>query len=71
MVTFEENTATYNTTIKNDHNLTVTGITSWADSRSETNNSLGQGQDLDSYLFYNIGNGTQKSGYRFRVSKED
>jgi hypothetical protein len=30
-------------------------ITSWADSRSETNNSLGQGQDLDSYLFYNIG----------------
>lgn len=57
-----ENTATYNTTIKNDHNLTVTGITSWADSRSETNNSLGQGQDLDSYLFYNIGNGTQKVG---------
>ncbi|MEA5429181.1 TonB-dependent receptor [Arcicella lustrica] len=57
-----ENTATYNKTFLDDHNFTITGITSWADSRSENNNSLGQGQDLDSYLFYNIGNGTQKFG---------
>ncbi|WP_207426640.1 TonB-dependent receptor [Pedobacter sp. SYSU D00535] len=57
-----ENTLTYNRTIATDHNVTLTGITSYADSRFDRNNSLGQGQDLDYYLFYNIGTGTQKTG---------
>lgn len=57
-----ENIATYNKTIAQDHNLTVTGITSWAKNAADYNNSLGQGQELDYYLFYNLGNGTQKTG---------
>ncbi|RZK41202.1 MAG: TonB-dependent receptor [Pedobacter sp.] len=57
-----ENTITYNKTIARDHDFTFTGISSLADSRFDRNNSLGQGQDLDYYLFYNIGNGTQKTG---------
>lgn len=57
-----ENILTYNKTFAADHQLTVTGITSWAKNSADYNNSLGQGQNLDYYLFYNIGNGTQKTG---------
>ncbi|PWV56902.1 TonB-dependent receptor [Chitinophaga sp. S165] len=57
-----ENIATYNKTIARDHQLTLTGITSWAKNSADYNNTLGQGQELDSYLFYNIANGTQKMG---------
>jgi TonB-linked SusC/RagA family outer membrane protein len=57
-----ENIATYNKAVGQDHNFTVTGITSWAKNAADYNNSLGQGQELDYYLFYNIGNGTQKTG---------
>ncbi|WP_107830636.1 TonB-dependent receptor [Mucilaginibacter yixingensis] len=57
-----ENTVTYNKTIAKNHNITLTGITSWADNRNDQNNELAQGQDLDSYLFYNLANGTQKVG---------
>lgn len=57
-----ENIATYNKTLAEDHNFTVTGITSWAKTSADYNNALGQGQGLDYYLFYNIGNGTQKMG---------
>ncbi len=65
-----ENTLTYNRTVAEDHNFTLTGITSWADSRFDRNNSLGQGQDLDTYLFYNIGNGTQKTGIASSYQKK-
>ncbi|WP_149696896.1 TonB-dependent receptor [Chitinophaga sp. CF418] len=57
-----ENILTYNKTLAADHQLTLTGITSWANNSADYNNSLGQGQALDYYLFYNIGNGTQKTG---------
>ena len=65
-----ENTATYNRTIAKDHNLTLTGITSWADGRSDRNGLRGQGQDLDTYLFYNIGAGTQKTGVESSFEKK-
>ena len=57
-----ENILTYNKRFHQDHDLTLTGITSWADNRNDNNNLLGQGQELDYYLFYNIGNGTEKQG---------
>lgn len=57
-----ENVATYNKTVAHDHQFTVTGITSWAFSAGDNSTLLGQGQGLDYYLFYNIGNGTQKTG---------
>ena len=57
-----ENILTYNRRINDAHDLTLTGITSWADNRGDNNNLLGQGQELDYYLFYNIGNGTEKQG---------
>lgn len=56
-----ENIATWNKTVA-AHQFTVTGITSWATYVNESNNSLGQGQSLDYYQFYNLGNGTQKMG---------
>lgn len=57
-----ENILTYNRTIARDHNITLTGISSWANNVTETGSSLGQGQELDYYLFYNISTGTQKTG---------
>lgn len=57
-----ENILSYKKTIASDHDITVTGITSWSQNSADYNNSLGQGQGLDYYLFYNIGNGTQKTG---------
>ncbi|MVT09480.1 SusC/RagA family TonB-linked outer membrane protein [Chitinophaga tropicalis] len=57
-----ENILTCNKTIAKDHNFTVTGITSWAKNSADYNNALGQGQKLDYYQFYNIGNGTDKTG---------
>lgn len=57
-----ENIVTYNKTITTDHQLTLTGITSWAKNSADYNNALGQGQELDYYQFYNLANGTQKQG---------
>src|SRR5690606_6742154 len=65
-----ENTATYNRVIAKHHDLTLTGITSWADNVGENNNVIGQGQELDYYLFYNIGNGTAKQGIGSSYSKK-
>lgn len=56
-----ENIATYTKSIAADHQIVLTGITSWADNRSDYNNSLGQGQEQDYYLFYNIGSGTERT----------
>lgn len=57
-----ENIVTYNKTLATDHQFTVTGITSWAKNSADYNNSIGQGQELDYYLFYNLASGTQKTG---------
>lgn len=57
-----ENILTYNKTIATDHQLTLTGVTSWAKNSADYNNSLGQGQELDYYQFYNLSSGTQKTG---------
>ncbi|MBW8682713.1 SusC/RagA family TonB-linked outer membrane protein [Chitinophaga rhizophila] len=57
-----ENIVTYNKTIATDHQLTLTGITSWAKNSADLNNAIGQGQELDYYQFYNLANGTQKMG---------
>lgn len=57
-----ENVATWNKLLATDHNFGITGITSWALNCADYNNAMGQGQGLDYYQFYNLGNGTQKMG---------
>lgn len=50
-----ENFATYNFSIKNDHQFTVTGITSMGKSINESASVSVNGLDFDYYQFYNIG----------------
>jgi TonB-linked SusC/RagA family outer membrane protein len=57
-----ENILTYDKIIADNHHITVTGITSWGKNISDGNNLMAQGQNLDSYLFYNASSGTVKQG---------
>lgn len=57
-----ENILSYNRVFNNAHNVTVTGITSWAKNQTDNNNAYAQGQELDYYLFYNLAAGTAKIG---------
>lgn len=50
-----ENILNYNFKVGSDHDFTATGITSWADSRSEGSYLGGNGLDYDEFLFYNMG----------------
>lgn len=50
-----ENILNYNFKAGQNHDFTVTGITSWADSRSEGSFLGGNGLDYDDFLFYNMG----------------
>jgi TonB-linked SusC/RagA family outer membrane protein len=59
-----DNILTYDFDFKKDHKLTVTGITSWQKSQSDTNNMRSSGQPLDSYLFYNMASGITKYGVK-------
>lgn len=49
-----ENVLTYNHTFWEDHNVTLTGITSWGKSQNDWNDMRAQNFPLDSYLFYNM-----------------
>ncbi|MBL0736533.1 TonB-dependent receptor [Flavobacterium sp. GN10] len=50
-----ENILNYNFKAGKDHDFTLTGITSWADNRSEGTYMGGNGIDYDDFLFYNMG----------------
>ncbi len=50
-----ENILNYNFKAGKDHDFTLTGITSWADNRSEGSYMGGNGIDYDDFLFYNMG----------------
>ncbi|WP_164891077.1 SusC/RagA family TonB-linked outer membrane protein [Botryobacter ruber] len=49
-----ENILNYNATLLKDHQIGLTGITSWADSRREGASIAGTGLDYDDFLFYNM-----------------
>ena len=49
-----ENILNYQFKVAEDHDFTLTGITSWADSRSEGSYLGGNGLDYDDFLFYNM-----------------
>lgn len=50
-----ENILNYKTTIRKNHELGVTGITSWWDTRDEGSVLSGTGIDYEDFLFYNMG----------------
>lgn len=50
-----ENIVNYNFTLKNDHDFTLTGITSWANNQNESSYIFGEGLDYDEFIYYNIG----------------
>lgn len=56
-----ENIVNYDFTLHKDHHFTLTGVTSWGDNRSEDAYEAGDGFDLDSYSFYNMGAATKTS----------
>jgi len=56
-----ENILSYDFSLADDHHFNVTGVTSWADNRSEEAYEAGEGFDLDSYSFYNMGAATKTS----------
>ncbi len=57
-----ENILTYNFKVAQDHEFTVTGITSWSHSQDEMSYAAGQGQELTSQSFWKLSSGTQKVG---------
>ncbi|MBW4891875.1 TonB-dependent receptor [Mucilaginibacter sp. HMF5004] len=50
-----ENIINYNLTLLKDHTITLTGITSLSDSKTEKSAIAGQGLDYDDFAFYNMG----------------
>lgn len=77
-----ENIINYNFAIHQDHQFTLTGITSLGDSKNESSSITGQGLDYDNYLYYNMGaaatvqpngkstnyTGTDKASFAGRIS---
>lgn len=49
-----ENIASYNITLADDHDLGITGITSWQKSQDESSLAGGSGQDLDVWSFWRL-----------------
>ncbi|MDE6162258.1 MAG: hypothetical protein K2F98_01745, partial [Bacteroides sp.] len=56
-------------TLAKDHNLGITGITSWSKNQKEANESHAQGQELASQSFHNLGAGTEKVVVRSSFSQ--
>ena len=50
-----ENILSYKFNVAQDHEFTMTGITSWADNRNEGVLLAGNGLDYDDFKFYNMG----------------
>lgn len=49
-----ENILSYNFSIANDHNIGVTGVTSWQKNSNEYTNADGSGQDLDIWKYWRL-----------------
>jgi len=54
-----QNVATYNFKLKEDHDITVTGISEWSKSRTEASMASNAGFNVDSYLYYHLYSGTK------------
>nr|WP_294895299.1 TonB-dependent receptor [uncultured Pedobacter sp.] len=50
-----ENIINYNFKLQQDHDFTLTGITSWANNQNESSYIYGQDLDYDEFVYYNIG----------------
>jgi len=57
-----DNILTYHTKINKDHDLTLTGISSWSFNQDEMFYAIGQGQTLSSQYYWNLLAGTVKQG---------
>lgn len=55
-----ENIVTYNFNIKDDHEFTLTGVTSWNHNRNESDSPMGTGISENSFLWYNLGSAVTK-----------
>ncbi|MDO5446255.1 MAG: TonB-dependent receptor [Prevotellaceae bacterium] len=55
-----ENILTYNFKIKEAHEFTLTGVTSWYHNRSESDSPMGVGITENTFLWYNLGNSISK-----------
>ncbi len=65
-----ENILTYHFTVANDHDFTVTGVTSWNHNRSDVSEASGTGILSNEYLWYNLGNAvTHNSSSSYSMSK--
>ena len=53
-----QNILTYNFTVADDHNFTVTGVTEWTKNRTEDVQATAFGFDSDTYGYHNLGAGT-------------
>lgn len=53
-----QNILTYNTKIKEDHDITVTGVTEWSNNRIEASNAIANGFDTNDYGYHNLGAST-------------
>lgn len=53
-----QNILTYNFTVADDHNFTVTGVTEWSKDRTERVEATAFGFDSDTYGYHNLGAGT-------------
>lgn len=49
-----ENILNYSATIKDDHKVAATVVSSWSKNQSESNKAAGSGQNLDSWSFYRL-----------------
>lgn len=63
-----ENIINYNFAVANEHQFTITGITSLEDKRNESSFIYGTGLEFDEYQFYNLGaanlSTTKTTGFR-------
>jgi TonB-linked SusC/RagA family outer membrane protein len=63
-----DNIINYSFKVANDHEFSITGITSLEDKRNESSFIYGTGLDFDEYQFYNLGaatlSTTKSTGYR-------
>lgn len=63
-----ENILTYNRTFFDDHDLVLTGITSWGKSQGDWNDMRAHNFPLDSYLFHNMAS-SEKQGIKSNYSQ--
>ncbi|MDA3880064.1 MAG: TonB-dependent receptor [Prolixibacteraceae bacterium] len=58
-----DNILNYEFDINDDHDLTLTGISSWTNSQNESGSAYNEGFDYDEFIFYNMNAGNNPSVY--------